>query len=76
MMHQLSVWMQHDQFMEILSILSENGNCKLGNNFYIIQPILIPTILSCSATCPLVRCKNLENSKEVAIICGGYMMNS
>ena len=50
----------------------KNGN--LGNNFYIFQPVLILTTLSCSAACRRFDCNNLGRSDEAAMFCGGCNM--
>ena len=52
----------------------KNGN--LGNNFYIFQPVLNLTTLSCSAACRCFDCKNLGRSDGAAIICGGCNMTN
>ena len=73
---------KHQQFVPDTSLPSlENHSSlrtclckkgKLGNNFYIFEPILVLTTLSCNAVCPLVKCKSFEGSNKASIICAEY----
>ena len=44
---------------------------RLRKIFYMSESILIPSVLLCSATCPLINCSRVVRSDEAAIISGG-----
>ena len=47
----------------------------LVNNSYILEPILILTTQSCSAVCPIVKCKSVDGSDIASKIYSGYNLS-
>ena len=48
----------------------------LGNNSYILKPILIMTTLLSSALCPLVNCIRSKSSDKASRIYSGYNISN